>query len=161
MHRARLLERIAAREALAGSPRAAALPAPSRANPGRASASGIDASAPQLLRSVIAHLTRVLNTRHGSVPIDPDFGMRDFGDLDGGSAAGEVADLEAQLQSMIERYEPRLLHPRVRMRGEKSDALCMSFDLEASILQAGREQPWCLTTRIDARGRVRIDDASD
>ncbi|MBU6511243.1 MAG: type VI secretion system baseplate subunit TssE [Betaproteobacteria bacterium] len=151
MHRARLLERVAAREA--GVSGAAAAPG---AGPG---AAPLAPAAPALLRSVIAHLTRVLNTRRGSVPIDAGFGMLDFGHVEAG--AGDVADLEARLQTLIERYEPRLLRPRVRLRGERSDALCMSFDLEASILQAGREQPWCLATRIDAQGRVRIDDAPE
>ncbi len=145
MHHARLLERVAAREACAATP----------ARP------GVDEATPGLLRSVIVHLGHVLNTRRGSVPIDPDFGMQDFGHLDAGAAPLGIAELEAQLQSMIERYEPRLLRPRVRLREDQSDALCLRFDLEASILREGREIPWCLATRIDAQGRVRVDETPD
>jgi type VI secretion system protein len=145
MHRARLLERVAAREACATAPTRRSL----------------EQATPGLLRSVVVHLGRVLNTRRGSVPIDPEFGMRDLGNLDAGDVSLGIAELEAQLQSMIERYEPRLLRPRVRLREEQSDALCLRFDLEASILREGRELPWCLATRIDARGRVRIDGTPD
>ncbi len=145
MHRARLLERVAARELCATTPARRSL----------------DEATPGLLDSVIVHLGRVLNTRCGSVPIDPDFGMRDFGPLDAGTASLAIADVEAQLQSMIERYEPRLLRPRVRLRADQSDALCLRFDLEASILREGREWPWCLATRIDAQGRVRVDGTPD
>ena len=137
MHRPRLLERVSRRERV-GAPR--------------------QAPSAELLDSVLAHLSRVLNTRQGSVPMDPQFGVGDFGNLGSGTSAGDTGDIEARLQTTIERYEPRLLHPRVRLCRDRSDALSMSFSLEAAFAPDRREQSLSLLTRIDAQGRVRVDD---
>lgn len=115
----------------------------------------------ELLRSVVAHLTRLLNTRQGFVPIDTSFGVCDFTNLGGGMNRGETADVEQQLRSMIERYEPRLLHPSVRLRRERSDALSMSFSIDASVASGPSEYTLHLATRIDAQGQVRVQTADD
>jgi type VI secretion system protein len=42
-----------------------------------------------LIESILAHLVRILNTRQGSVPIDPAFGVPDFTNLGVGGGVGE------------------------------------------------------------------------
>lgn len=64
-----------------------------------------------LLDSLMAHLSRILNTRQGSVPIDPDFGVPDFTNLAGSFATGETAQIIEHMTRMVARYEPRLKSP--------------------------------------------------
>ena len=154
MHRERLLERISGweRERLQRG---------DQAPPGPPRIRRRETGTTELLRSVVAHLTRLLNTRQGFVPIDASFGVCDFTNLSGGMNRGETADVEQQLRSMIERYEPRLLHPSVRLCRERSDALSMSFSIDASIVSGPSEYTLHLATRIDAQGQVRVQTADD
>ena len=152
MHRDRLLERVSQWEQAAQGARSSGDFARMRRR---------ETGTTELLRSVVSHLTRLLNTRQGFVPLDESFGVRDFTNLGGGMNHGEIADVEQQLQSMIERYEPRLLHPVVRLCRERSDALGMSFTVEASMAPGPNEYPLQLATRIDAQGQVRVHTADD
>lgn len=152
MHRDRLLERISRWEQAGrgdSTPRPVAL------------ARRRETGTTELLRSVVAHLTRLLNTRQGFVPLDASFGVCDFTNLGGGMNHGETADVERQLQSMIERYEPRLLRPIVRLCRERSDALGMRFTVDAAMAPGPNEYTLHLATRIDAQGQVRVHTADE
>lgn len=147
MHRSRLLERVSLAEHVAqGQTQSTTTPRARRRETGSA----------EFLRSVIDHLSRLLNTRQGFVPLDAGFGVCDFTNLGAGTDAGELADVERQLQSMIERYEPRLRRPVVRVCRQRSDALNMRFTIDATIGPGPAEYSLHLATRIDPQGQVRI-----
>ncbi len=147
MHRKRLLERVSQWE----RPARQTLSVPTEAL-----ARSRETGTSELLRSVVQHLSRLLNTRQGFVPLDHRFGVCDFTNLGGGTSHGEVSDVEQQLQSMIERYEPRLLRATVRVCRERSDALGMSFTIEAAIAPGPDEYTLHLATHIDAHGQVLV-----
>lgn len=151
MVRDRLLERIARWErASALRPGGPRMPLPRSRETGTA----------ELRQSLVGHLMRLFNTRRGNVPMDDAFGVGDFIRLGSGMSRGEVADIESQLQRIIERYEPRLRDPCVRLRRDHSDALTLDFTLEATIAPADQPYALHLSTRIDALGRVRVDAAT-
>lgn len=115
------------------------------------------ASGDLLLDSVVRHLQRILNTRQGSVPIDPEFGVPDFTNLAGSYDTAFGGQIEQDIRRLIERYEPRLRSPQLRMREERLDALSLSFELTGSVVMGERVVPVRLATSVGSQGRIRID----
>lgn len=140
MNERRLLERIADAEG------------------GRGQDSGSRAEV--LLRSVVAHLHRILNTRQGSVPLDPLFGVPDFTNLAGGLGAGSVRDIELGIRQVVARYEPRVRDPQVRLQSDASDPMSLSFALDGRLEVDGQLIPLHLSTVVDGSGQVRLSDPS-
>ncbi len=115
------------------------------------------ASADILLESIIKHLQRILNTRKGSVPIDPEFGVPDFTNLASNYTSNLNVDIERDIRTLLQRYEPRLKSPRLRVLEERPDVLSLSFELLGSVMIGNDEVPIRLSTRIGSQGRIRID----
>lgn len=109
-----------------------------------------------LVRSVMNHLTRLLNTRQGSVPIDPLFGVPDFTNLAATTAMGSTRDIEEEIRRMVLRYEPRIKSPRVTLNREETDVLSIRFALEGALEVDDREIPLRISTTVGANGRVNI-----
>jgi len=109
-----------------------------------------------LIESIRAHLQRILNTRQGSVPIDPDFGVPDFTNLAGSSIAGTSQEVAASITRMVARYEPRLKSVRVLLAESDSEVLSLSFTLEGSIEVSDKIIPIRLATRVSASGRIAL-----
>lgn len=113
-----------------------------------------------LLRSVIAHLRCILNTRQGSVPLDPLFGVPDFTNLAGGLGAGSVRDIELAIRQVITRYEPRVRQPQVTLRNDASDPMALVFNLDGRLEIDGHEIPLHLSTVVHGSGQVRVPDVA-
>jgi type VI secretion system protein len=109
-----------------------------------------------LVRSVVDHLRRLLNTRQGSVLLDPKFGVPDFTNLAGGLTAGSVSDVEEEIRRMVLKYEPRIKSPKVTVSRESTDVLSIQFGLQGRLEVDGREIPLQLSTTIGANGKVQI-----
>jgi len=109
-----------------------------------------------LIQSVTHHLRRLLNTRQGSVQLDPAFGVPDFTNVAGGLAAGSTRDIEEALQCMVQRYEPRLKSPRITLTRESSDVLTLRFTLDGMLEVEQRDIPLQLSTTVGANGQVNI-----
>lgn len=111
-----------------------------------------------LIGSVIAHLRCILNTRQGSVPLDPHFGVPDFTNLAGGLSAGSVRDIEVAIQQVILRYEPRLGAPQVRLRADPLEPMSLRFDVDGRLDVDGQEIPLQLSTIVGSNGKVSVPD---
>ncbi|MDR6739171.1 type VI secretion system protein [Herbaspirillum sp. 1173] len=109
-----------------------------------------------LVRSVSDHLGRLLNTRQGSVQIDPHFGVPDFTNLAGGTGAGSVVEMEDEIRRMVLKYEPRLKSPRVLLNRDTTDVLSIRFSLEGVLEVDNREIPLQLSTTVGSNGKVNI-----
>ncbi|WP_296223985.1 type VI secretion system baseplate subunit TssE [Ralstonia sp. UBA689] len=109
-----------------------------------------------LMRSVMDHLVRLLNTRRGSVQIHPLFGVPDFTNLAGGMAAGSTREIEEEICRMVARYEPRIKQPKVRLDREGTDMLSIRFTLDGSLDVDDRDIPLKIATTIAASGKIDI-----
>jgi len=109
-----------------------------------------------LVRSVMNHLARLLNTRQGSVQIDPLFGVPDFTNLAGGMAAGSTREIEEEIRRMVLKYEPRIKSPKVTLNREETDVLSIRFALEGTLEVDNRDIPLQISTTVGANGRVNI-----
>ncbi len=111
-----------------------------------------------LIDSVIVHLRCILNTRQGSVPLDPQFGVPDFTNLAGGLSAGSVRDIEVSIRQVIARYEPRLRSPQVALHADPSDPMSLRFDVDGRLDVDGQDIPLHLSTIVGSNGRVSVPD---
>lgn len=113
-----------------------------------------------LLHSVTVHLRCILNTRQGSVPLDPLFGVPDFTNLAGGLGTGSTRDIETAIREVIARYEPRVREPQVRLRPDTHDPMSLCFDLDGRLNIDGKEIPLHLSTVVDGSGQVRLSEVT-
>lgn len=109
-----------------------------------------------LVVSIREHLQRILNTRRGSVPLDPKFGVPDFTNLAGSFSSGSTREIIDSITRMIERYEPRLKAPKVQVSEQGSEVLSLSFSLEGLVQVDDHELPIRLATSISSSGRVSL-----
>lgn len=110
----------------------------------------------RLICSIQSHLLRILNTRQGSVPIDPNFGVPDFTNLAGSFSAGSTPEIVHDLTRMIQLYEPRLMQPKITVAEADNEVLSLSFQLEGVVRIADRNIPIRLATRVSASGKVTL-----
>jgi type VI secretion system protein len=114
-----------------------------------------------LIRSVVDHLRRLLNTRQGSVQIDPLFGVPDFTNAAGGLVGGLTHEatrgIEEEIHRMVRRYEPRLKSPKVTLNPNAADTLAINFDLQGTLDIDHRAMPLQLSATVGANGKVDID----
>ncbi|MBW2125727.1 MAG: type VI secretion system baseplate subunit TssE, partial [Deltaproteobacteria bacterium] len=87
----------------------------------------------RLIDSVLNHLQKILNTRHGTVPIAEDFGIPDFTEF-ANDYPNSVRRIERAIRNTIQRYEPRLKAVRVNFLPQEEDLLTLRFQIIAKII---------------------------
>lgn len=107
------------------------------------------------------HLNELLNTRRGSVPHLPDYGVPDMASYYS-DYPRSMADLSTVLQQLIEKYEPRLLDPRVQILEMGKSEFRVSFLITGEI--EDREGDSALVkyrTTFASNGQVALGHAGD
>ncbi|MFH1138308.1 MAG: type VI secretion system baseplate subunit TssE [Pseudomonadota bacterium] len=111
----------------------------------------------RLVKSILANLKRMLNTRQGGVPTLPDFGAPEFGDV-ACSLPDGLAEFQQAIRNTIEKYEPRLRHVRITLKQDEDDLLKLCFEVTAQ-LAVGKEPALLkFQTLVDSAGQVDIKD---
>lgn len=115
----------------------------------------VDADPGRLAQSVLRNLERLLNSRHGSAPTRPDYGIPSLEDvLHGGSES--LRDLTADIKGSIEAYEPRLRSVRVRLVPRGEESMLLRFDITAELMVGGKRSRVHFETRIEDSGRMSV-----
>jgi len=109
-----------------------------------------------LERSLVRHLTSMLNTRRGSVPIAQDYGIADVTDLGRSFTEESVTEFKTELERVIMRYEPRLCSVRVEYAPRQDAPLSAVFEIEATVNTEYGRQTLRFETILDATGAVRL-----
>ncbi|WP_221795110.1 type VI secretion system baseplate subunit TssE [Oceanobacter mangrovi] len=110
-----------------------------------------------LLISVRHHLTRLLNTRAGSVLVDPDFGVPDMSSGPGNSVMVN-ADMMAQaMLAVVHRYEPRLHQQSLRIVLSNDDNVSIRLSLDGFLLDNGKQRPVSLKGVVSSDGTIEFD----
>jgi type VI secretion system protein len=107
------------------------------------------------------HLTAMLNTRLGNVPIDQDYGIADLTDLGSSFTEQSIAELGEELEHVIMRFEPRLANVRVEYKPRTDMPLAAIFSLSATVQTKDGPSPLRLETILDADGVVRLKEEDD
>lgn len=110
---------------------------------------------PDYQRSIKGHLWRLLNTRQGSVLIDPDYGVPD---LTLGSRAQDAQALLQLLETVIKRYERRLERVRLSVVPSEGTEQVECRFLIQGLLNLSREPlPVELRAAVLADGTCRLE----
>lgn len=109
-----------------------------------------------VINSVLEHLIRVLNTKKGSVDIDPDFGVPDITNISSSFSAESVPELESAIKRVIENYEPRLKDVAVRFSSQADDLLALRFSITAKLVTDEKSKPIIFETIVDSDGQVKV-----
>lgn len=114
--------------------------------------------------SVQRYLSRLLNVRRGSVPIDDEYGLSDMSNIAGSFAVGYVSDIQREILIQIDRYEKRLLNPTIQQVIEEREVITLKFILSGAIdLSVGSTpitKEFSMFLRIDSAGQVKVEPAN-
>ncbi|MDR1777093.1 MAG: type VI secretion system baseplate subunit TssE [Desulfovibrio sp.] len=117
----------------------------------------LDARDPaRLQRSIVRHLTAMLNTHRGNVPIAPDYGLADLTDMGSSFTEESVDKLKENLERVIARFEPRITNVRVEYAPKPDMPMVAVFRLDAVVQTENGPAPLRLETILDAAGAVRL-----
>ncbi|MEM9696557.1 MAG: type VI secretion system baseplate subunit TssE [Myxococcota bacterium] len=108
--------------------------------------------------AVVQHLRELLNTRAGSVPTVPDYGMIDVADLVH-EMPDALAIVQRGIKNSIAKYEPRLKNVQVRLVPTEEDESVgfIHFEVNAQLVQKdGRRQAVQFSTRVDNASNVKV-----
>lgn len=106
--------------------------------------------------SVLNHLMKILNSRQGSVPIAPDYGMPDFTSLLSSFDQQSWPEVEDAIAQVISKYEPRLVNVQVRHEIKADSPFEVAFNLSAKIRLDGREAPILFEAVLNSDGRIEV-----
>jgi type VI secretion system protein len=109
---------------------------------------------------VRVHLALLLNTRQGAVPNLPDYGLPDVSSYYSGYPAS-LGALRSLIQKLIEKYEPRLLQPRVRYLGSDDKEFRASFLIEGEVEQGEGTARVQYRTTISGTGHTAVGSPDD
>jgi type VI secretion system protein len=108
----------------------------------------------RIVDSILRHLRRILNTKHGNVPIAEDYGVPDFTDFLFAHPES-VREIERVIRSAIQKYEPRLKAVKVNYIPQEEDPLSLRFQIVARLLNESKQSIF-FETIIDSGGKVDI-----
>jgi type VI secretion system protein len=83
-------------------------------------------------KSIADHLHRMFNTRQGSIPHLPDYGLPDISEIYR-NLPSSLKDLEELLVLLTNKYEPRLERVRVRPVPTNPHEFKLTFEMAAVI----------------------------
>lgn len=111
--------------------------------------------------SIQRYLSRLLNVRRGSVPVDDEYGLSDMSNIAGSFAVGYVSDIQREILVQIDRYEKRLLNPTIQQVVEEREVITLKFILTGQIdLSVGSTpvtKEFSMFLRIDSAGQVKVE----
>jgi len=135
MREARLLERIRLREG----------------NPQRREVEDTG----RVIDSVLDHLTRILNTRRGNVPIAEDYGIPDYTEFLQ-NFPESLRDLETAIEQTVTQYEPRLKAVRVSFVPQDENVFAVKFQISARLVSMANNTSVLFESQLDTGGKISI-----
>lgn len=83
-------------------------------------------------KSIADHLWRMFNTRQGTIPHMPEYGLPDISEIYR-KLPGSLKDLETTILNLTAKYEPRLEKVRIRPITTTPQEFRLAFELTATI----------------------------
>ncbi len=112
-------------------------------------------SAHRKLRSIIDNLSRLFNTRRGSISHIPDYGLPDISQVYR-DLPYSIDGLRAAIKQVVEKYEPRLRRVRVeQQQGREGDYEMRVSFIVSGELQQGQKVQFQTTFKSNDLAEVR------
>jgi type VI secretion system protein len=109
----------------------------------------------RLRDSVLWHLRKMMNTRHGHAPAQPDYGLPDLNEFMF-SMPESIGPMSKAVRMTIEKYEPRLTAVKVKWVPDDDDPLNIRFEISARLRTDDEDVPISFTTNVGS-ARIGID----
>jgi type VI secretion system protein len=104
--------------------------------------------------NIAAHLRALLNTRLGSAPTAPSYGVIDFTDLVY-AFPFSISMLAASIRSTILAFEPRLKNVNVRHLPDE-DLLMLKFEISGQLAEGKERSTLRFRTEVSPSGQVTL-----
>ncbi len=111
-----------------------------------------DAAARPLAAAVLAHISELLNTRHGGSALDPAYGLPDLTDLTHRIPEG-LPVLQRSITELLRRHEPRLRKVHVQAVTPAVAAPSLHFEVRAELASGAT---LTFHTELMPTGRVHV-----
>jgi type VI secretion system protein len=106
------------------------------------------------------HLTLLLNTRQGSAPNLPDYGLPDVASFYADYPAS-LGELRARIERLVKKYEPRLSNVRVRLLGSDRREFRASFLITGEVEEGDARTQVRYRTTISSSGQTAVGSPAD
>ncbi len=111
----------------------------------------------RLTRSVVDHLGKMMNSRHGCALIQPDYGIPDLNEFLF-DFPDTIGSMRRAIQNAIEQYEPRLRSVRVQYVENPDDPLEVRLEISAKLITDDRPVPISFSTKSGSISGFQIDE---
>lgn len=119
---------------------------------------GEDKGDQALVLSIRRNLQRILNARHDTASAAPDYGTLDLSGMLRGP--GALKALRAEIESAIQRYEPRLKHASVHFQ-PTDELFLIKFRVTADMVTDEGQVPAVFRTEINHSGKITISSSGE
>jgi len=109
----------------------------------------------QLTESVIIHLRKMMNCRHGCTLIQADYGIPDLNEFVF-AFPDSLSFMRKAVQQAIEKYEPRLKSVRVKYLENPDNPLDLHLEITAQLLTDDKPLPISFSTHVGSAAGLEI-----
>lgn len=103
-------------------------------------------------KSIADHLWRMFNTRQGTIPHMPDYGLPDISEIYR-KLPSSLKELETTILNLTSKYEPRLERVRIRPLQTAPNEFRLAFELTASLKGGDRI---AFQTSFSSQGETKV-----
>lgn len=107
------------------------------------------------VESVLADVSRLYNTRQGSVPISDEYGLPDISNLLASMTPPDLEQIRAAIEQTTSEFEPRLQDVTVMVPAEETLGM-LRFAVRANLRYEKSSIPVRYQVDIEGDGRVSI-----
>ena len=112
----------------------------------------------RLKRSVLLHLQKMLNSRHGLAPAQPDYGIPDLNEFMF-AYPDSISPMRQAIEQSIEKYEPRLTNVKAEWIPDEDNPLNVRFEITARLVAEEENIPVSFTTNLGAASGLDVSEA--
>ncbi len=110
-----------------------------------------------LIESVVKHLRKLMNSRHGCTLIQPNYGIPDLNEFMF-SLPDSLGAMKAAIKQAVEQFEPRLQSVRVQYVEDPDRPLDVHFDITAKLITENETLPISFSTKLGTSREFEITD---
>jgi len=109
------------------------------------------------VESLLDDLSKIYNTRHGTVMLDPKFGIPDFTSLMNNMSPPEVAKLTQSFTSVTNQYEQRLKSLDIRHEVREEDRGLIRFVVKSKLEFRKQLAPFTFDILLQGDGSIALE----
>lgn len=108
-----------------------------------------------MVRNVLDHLRRLLNSRQGHAAAQMGYGIPDPSEVLH-AYNDAISSMAKAIKASIEKYEPRLTGVVVRHVANSDDVMTLRYQIQGQLAQANERVPVVFDTQVDPSGRIKV-----